>query len=101
MFFAVYDSAGRYYGQFFFGHDYWLGSYSLCQELGNKESSGEEPPFPLKFYMTKLRVNINRELTPVVSIQFIFCTNITVSGWCNLIQTRLKCIGHLFLKLQN
>ncbi|XP_045468141.1 nose resistant to fluoxetine protein 6-like isoform X1 [Harmonia axyridis] len=61
----IYDSAGRYYGQFFFGNDYWLGSYTLCQELSNEESNAEIPPFPLKFYMTKLRININRKLTPV------------------------------------
>ncbi|KAL3277718.1 hypothetical protein HHI36_013061 [Cryptolaemus montrouzieri] len=61
----IYDSAGRYYGQFLFGHDYWLGSYSLCQELANNVTNTEVPPFPVKFFMMKLRININRQLTPV------------------------------------
>ncbi|KAK9881174.1 hypothetical protein WA026_014522 [Henosepilachna vigintioctopunctata] len=61
----IYDSAGRYNGQFFFGHDYWLGSYTLCHELTNNETNKEIPPFSVTFFMTKLRIHINEELTPV------------------------------------
>lgn len=65
--FIVYDAAGRYGSQFFFGNDYWLGSYSLCTELTNKETNVEVPPFETYFYVAKVRININRKLTPVVS----------------------------------
>ncbi|EEZ97339.1 nose resistant to fluoxetine protein 6 isoform X1 [Tribolium castaneum] len=61
----MYDSSGRYSGQFFFGNDYWLGSKTLCEELTNPETNPEIPPFPVTFLMAKVRLNINRNLTPV------------------------------------
>lgn len=61
----IYDAAGRYMGQFLFGHDYWLGSSTLCHELANPETNENIPPFPVKFMMTKIRINVDRELTPV------------------------------------
>lgn len=63
----VHDASGRYSGQFFFGNDYWLGSKSLCWELVNTETNAEVPPFPVYFYVAKIRININEKLTPVVS----------------------------------
>lgn len=62
----MYDASGRYTGQFFFGNDYWLGNKDLCGELGNIETNEEVPPFPVYFFVAKIRININRKLTPVV-----------------------------------
>ncbi|XP_060525522.1 nose resistant to fluoxetine protein 6-like [Cylas formicarius] len=61
----AYDSSGRYSGQFFFGNDYWLGSMSLCYELQNPHTNSEVPPFDFQFYVAKIRININANLTPV------------------------------------
>jgi hypothetical protein len=72
MFITVYDASGRYSGQFFFGNDYWLGSKTLCQELANPETNPETPPFPVNFLMAKIRININSNLTPVVSFRLTF-----------------------------
>lgn len=63
----MHDASGRYSGQFFFGNDYWLGSKTLCYELANPETNAEVPPFPVYFYVAKIRININEKLTPVVS----------------------------------
>lgn len=63
----MFDASGRYSDQFFFGNDYWLGSYTLCWDLINPEYHLDIPPFNSFFYMAKLRININKILTPVVS----------------------------------
>lgn len=73
--FVVHDASGRYSGQFFFGNDYWLGSKTLCWELGNVETNNEVPPFPVHFYVAKIRININQQLTPVVSYIIIMLVN--------------------------
>ncbi|XP_071451713.1 nose resistant to fluoxetine protein 6-like [Hetaerina americana] len=78
---AVFDSTGRYSSLFLFGNDYFLGSQSLCMELGRNVTSPEPPfddskrvggpwrgppsflrwranppPFDLSFHIIKLRV---------------------------------------------
>ncbi|CAG9863934.1 unnamed protein product [Phyllotreta striolata] len=61
----MYDASGRYSGQFFFGNDYWLGSKSLCKELTLAEYNTDVPPFPVQFYVAKVRINLDRKSTPV------------------------------------
>ncbi|GJQ82042.1 hypothetical protein Trydic_g6918 [Trypoxylus dichotomus] len=61
----MYDASGRYNSHFFFGNDFWLGSSTLCGELGNNETNSDMPPFEIRFYMAKVRININEVLTPV------------------------------------
>lgn len=72
LFVLVYDASGRYTGQFFFGNDYWLGSKTLCKELTNVETNKEVPPFEIYFYVAKIRINVNKQATPVVSIYLIY-----------------------------
>ncbi|CAH1976900.1 unnamed protein product [Acanthoscelides obtectus] len=61
----MFDASGRYPGQFYFGNDYWLGSKTLCGELTNPATNSEVPPFPVQFYVAKIRININEVATPV------------------------------------
>ncbi|CAH0559437.1 unnamed protein product [Brassicogethes aeneus] len=61
----MYDSSGRYSSGFFYGNDYWLGSQVACTELANAETNSAVPPFPTYFYVAKVRININKKLTPV------------------------------------
>nr|XP_023029377.1 nose resistant to fluoxetine protein 6-like isoform X1 [Leptinotarsa decemlineata] len=61
----MFDASGRYSSHFFFGNDYWLGSKSSCQELANLDTNIEVPPFPVHFYVAKIRINLNRKATPV------------------------------------
>ncbi|KAJ8919186.1 hypothetical protein NQ315_012174 [Exocentrus adspersus] len=61
----MYDASGRYTGQFFFGNDYWVGSKTLCEELTNVPTNPDVPPFDVHFYVAKIRININRQATPV------------------------------------
>ncbi|XP_025833291.1 nose resistant to fluoxetine protein 6 [Agrilus planipennis] len=59
------DASGRYDGLFFFGNDYWLGSSVHCSELTDPSGNPEVPPFPVHFFVAKVRMNINEKLTPV------------------------------------
>ncbi|KAK9686442.1 Nose resistant-to-fluoxetine protein, N-terminal domain [Popillia japonica] len=61
----MFDASGHYSSQFFFGNDFWLGSSTLCEELGNNETSTDPLPFQIRFYMARIRININDILTPV------------------------------------
>ncbi|XP_056631522.1 nose resistant to fluoxetine protein 6-like, partial [Diorhabda sublineata] len=61
----MYDASGRYSGQFLFGNDYWLGSKTLCEELAKKEWNEVVPPFDVNFFVSKIRINLNRNSTPV------------------------------------
>ncbi|KAH1027461.1 hypothetical protein HUJ05_000964 [Dendroctonus ponderosae] len=60
----MYDASGRYNGQFFFGNDYWLGSWTLCHELQNPNTNNEIPPFPVYFFVVKFKVNMGITFTP-------------------------------------
>lgn len=64
----MYDASGRYPSQFLFGNDYWLGSKTLCEELTNNETNKEIPDFQVQFYVAKVRISIDQNLTPVVRI---------------------------------
>ncbi|KAG5878784.1 hypothetical protein JTB14_036333 [Gonioctena quinquepunctata] len=61
----MFDASGRYSAQFFFGNDYWLGSKTWCEELANVHTNSEVPPFAVHFYVAKIRINLNRQATPV------------------------------------
>ncbi|KAL1505652.1 hypothetical protein ABEB36_005168 [Hypothenemus hampei] len=64
----MYDASGRYNGQFFFGNDYWMGSWTFCNELQNKETNVETPPFPTQYYVAKININVNAKLTPMTRL---------------------------------
>ncbi|XP_070170573.1 nose resistant to fluoxetine protein 6 isoform X1 [Polyergus mexicanus] len=61
------DASGRYSSQFHFGNGFWLGSSTLCKELNvtNGKSvtdDNEQPPFPLKFHVARLYLNLPKEV---------------------------------------
>ena len=62
--FSVSDASGRYSSEFFFGNDFWLGSYEQCQELRYYNAT----PFPLQFRVARLQISLAKNLTPVVSL---------------------------------
>ncbi|XP_022900525.2 nose resistant to fluoxetine protein 6-like [Onthophagus taurus] len=61
----MFDSSGRYNSQFFFGNDFWMGSSTSCWDLTINATYSDVSPFELTFYVIKVRININEELTPV------------------------------------
>lgn len=65
---SVYDASGHYPQQFLFGNDYWLGSKSLCEELANKITNKEVPPFDVYFYVAQVKIKISKDITPMVSM---------------------------------
>ena len=52
---AVSDATGRYSSQFLFGNYYWLGSYTMCQQLPGGA-----------YTVLTLRVNVTGLLSPPV-----------------------------------
>ncbi|PSN33204.1 hypothetical protein C0J52_23307, partial [Blattella germanica] len=50
---TVWDATGRYTSQFLFGNYYWLGSYTVCQQLPGAA-----------YTVAKLRVNVTGLLSP-------------------------------------
>ncbi|XP_050314276.1 nose resistant to fluoxetine protein 6-like [Anthonomus grandis grandis] len=52
----MYDATGRYNGEFYFGNNYWTGSWTSCHELQTKEPHKKTPPFPTYFYVAKVTV---------------------------------------------
>lgn len=57
--FSVLDASGRYSSQFLWGNSYWLGSYTLCQQLHfNSRQEGSAPPFPGAYSVVSLRINV-------------------------------------------
>ena len=65
--FSVLDASGRYSSQFLWGNSYWLGSFTLCQQLHfNSRQEGSAPPFPGAYSVVSLRVNVTGFTTPHV-----------------------------------
>jgi hypothetical protein len=63
----VLDASGRYASQFLWGNSYWLGSYTLCQQLHfNAEQEGSAPPFPAAYSVVSLSINVTWFLRPQV-----------------------------------
>lgn len=57
--FSVLDASGRYSSQFLWGNSYWLGSFTLCQQLHfNSRQEGSAPPFPGAYSVVSLRINV-------------------------------------------
>ncbi|KDR17635.1 nose resistant to fluoxetine protein 6-like [Zootermopsis nevadensis] len=56
------DASGRYSSQFLWGNSYWLGSYTLCQQLHINSAS----PIPGAYSVVSLRVNVTGLVTPQV-----------------------------------
>lgn len=78
--FAVFDASGRYNGQFFFGNDFWLGSYRLCQEMDDErfrpQNEEKTLPFSVKFNVAKVHLAIHNYTSQV---QYIYFCNVEVS----------------------
>ena len=65
--FSVLDASGRYSSQFLWGNSYWLGSFTLCQQLHfNSRQEGSAPPFPGAYSVVSLRINVTALTTPHV-----------------------------------
>ena len=65
--FSVLDASGRYSSQFLWGNSYWLGSFTLCQQLHfNSRQEGSVPPFSGAYSVVSLRINITGLTTPHV-----------------------------------
>jgi hypothetical protein len=65
--FSVLDASGRYSSQFLWGNSYWLGSFTLCQQLQfNSRQEGSAPPFPGAYSVVSLRINVTGFTTPHV-----------------------------------
>jgi len=65
--FSVLDASGRYSSQFLWGNSYWLGSFTLCQQLHfNSRQEGSAPPFPGAYSVVSLRINVTGFTTPHV-----------------------------------
>lgn len=64
----MYDASGRYNDQFFFGNDFWLGSKPLCEELSNLVVDNQTAPFPTHYFIVKVRMNVDVDMTPIVGI---------------------------------
>ncbi|KAJ9582996.1 hypothetical protein L9F63_022654, partial [Diploptera punctata] len=56
----VSDASGRYSSEFFYGNDFWLGSYEECKLLRHFKL----PPFPVQFHVTRLQISLAKNLTP-------------------------------------
>ncbi|XP_069696029.1 nose resistant to fluoxetine protein 6-like [Periplaneta americana] len=65
------DASGRYASQFFFGNDFWLGSYSLCAELELRDTNPDPPPFKVGFNVVRLKVALSSKFTPKNRLVFL------------------------------
>lgn len=69
--FSVSDASGRYSSQFHFGNGFWLGSSTLCKELNVTDEKGvmraEQPPFPPRFHVARLYLDLPKEIDFSVS----------------------------------
>ncbi|XP_048506535.1 nose resistant to fluoxetine protein 6 isoform X2 [Athalia rosae] len=68
----VSDASGRYSSQFYFGNDFWLGSSTLCRELGSttnrdkllENTSEDFPPYPIGFHVARMYLTFPTEVVP-------------------------------------
>jgi hypothetical protein len=69
----VLDASGRYSSQFLWGNSYWLGSYTLCQQLHfDTQQEGSAPPFPGTYSVVNLRINATGLTTPQARYIYIY-----------------------------
>ncbi|KAJ4446596.1 hypothetical protein ANN_13293, partial [Periplaneta americana] len=62
---TVFDANGRYSSQLLWGNYYWLGSYTLCEQLHfNTALESSVPPFEGGYSVAHLRINVTGFLRP-------------------------------------